>query len=84
MPTTPLLVCMLYSQTIKLLKKYTIVTSRIQLPNDIFRITSPGSRRVTFTTNKVVERVCLERKDRKAKLEVRALRKAETRLGFKE
>jgi hypothetical protein len=58
--------------------------SKIQVPDDVFRMTSPGSGRTTFTTRKTEERIRLENEDRKAKLEVRALRKAEARAGLKE
>jgi hypothetical protein len=56
--------------------------SRIQVPDDVFRITSPGSRRTTFTTKKAEERSRLESEDRKAKLEIRALRRAEAGSRF--
>ena len=45
-------------------------------------MTSPGSRRTTFTTKKAEERSRLESEDRKAKLEIRALRRAEAGSGF--
>jgi hypothetical protein len=56
--------------------------SRIQVPDDVFRITSPGSRRTTFATKKTEERIRLESEDRKAKLKIRALRRAEVGSGF--
>ena len=56
--------------------------SKIQVPDDVFRITSPGSRQTTFTTKKAEERIRLESEDRKAKLEIRALRRAEAGSGF--
>jgi hypothetical protein len=40
-------------------------------------MTSPGSRWTTFTTKKAEERSRLESEDRKAKLEIRALRRVE-------
>jgi hypothetical protein len=51
--------------------------ARIQVPDDVFRITPPGSRRTIFTTKKNQERIRLEREERKTKLEARALRKGE-------
>jgi hypothetical protein len=56
--------------------------SRIQVPDDILRMTSPGSRRTTFTTKKTEERGRLESEYRKAKLEIRALRRAEAGSRF--
>ena len=56
--------------------------SRIQVPDDVFRITSPGSRRTTFTTKKTEERIRLESEDRKTKLKIRALRRAEVGSDF--
>jgi hypothetical protein len=56
--------------------------SKIQVPDDVIRIISPRSRRTTFTTKKAEERIRLEREERKAKLENRALRRAETRSGL--
>lgn len=54
-----------------------MASSRIQLPDDVLRITSPISRRTTFTTKKAEERNRLESEDRNAKLEFHALRRAE-------
>ena len=51
--------------------------SRIQVPKGVLRTTSLRSRRTTFTTKKAEERSHLESEDRKAKLEIRALRRAE-------
>jgi hypothetical protein len=45
-------------------------------------VTLLGSRRTTFATKKAKERSCLESKDYKAKLEIRALRRVEARLRF--
>jgi hypothetical protein len=56
--------------------------SRIQVPDDVLGMTSPGSRRTTFTTKKAEERSRLESEDRKAKLEIRALRRAEAGSRF--
>ena len=56
--------------------------ARIQVPDDVFRITPPGSRRTIFTTKKNEERIRLEREDRKAKLEARALRREEAGSSF--
>jgi len=56
--------------------------SRIQVPDDVFRITSPGSRRTTFTTKKTEERIRLEIEDREAKLKIRALRRSEVGSSF--
>jgi hypothetical protein len=56
--------------------------ARIQIPDDVFRITPPGSRRTIFTTKKNEERMRLEREDRKAKLEIRALRREEAGSSF--
>jgi len=55
---------------------------KIQVLDDVIRITPPGSRRTTFKTKKAEKRIRLEREDRKAKLEIRALRRAETRSGL--
>jgi hypothetical protein len=55
---------------------------RIQVPDDVLRRASNGSRRTTFTTKKAIERSRLESEDRKAKLEIRALRRAEARSRF--
>lgn len=63
-------------------KNYTIAPPRIQVPDNVFRITSPRSGRTTFTTKTAKERIHLESEDRKAKLEVRALRRAEASSGF--
>jgi hypothetical protein len=63
-------------------KNCTMAPSRIQVPDDVLRITSPGSRRTTFTTKKAEERVRLESEDRKAKLEIRALRRAKAGSRF--
>jgi hypothetical protein len=51
-------------------------------PDDVLRMTSPGSRRTTFTTKKAEERGRLESEDRKAKLEIRAIRRAEAGSRF--
>jgi hypothetical protein len=56
--------------------------ARIQVPDDVVRITPPGSRRTIFTTKKNEERMRLEREDRKAKLEIRALRREEAGSNF--
>ena len=63
-------------------KNCTIEPPRIQVPDNVLRITSPGSRRTTFTTKKAEERSRLESEDHKAKLEIRALRRAEARSRF--
>lgn len=59
-----------------------MASSRVQVPDNVLRITSPTSRRTTFTTKKAEERIRLESKDRKAKLEIRALRRAEAGSRF--
>jgi hypothetical protein len=59
-----------------------MASTRIQLPDDIFRINHPGSRRTILTIKKNQERTRLEREDRKAKLELRARRKEEAGSGF--
>jgi len=55
---------------------------RIQVPDNVLRMTSPGSCRTTFTTKKAEERSRLESEDRKAKHEIRALRRAEAGSRF--
>ena len=69
------------SSDLKTSKNRTMAPSKIQVPDDVIRITSPGSRRITFTTKKATERIRLEREERKIKLEIRALCKAEARSG---
>ena len=56
--------------------------ARIQVPDDVFRITPPGSRRTIFTIKKNEERMRLEREDREAKLEARALRREKAGSSF--
>jgi hypothetical protein len=56
--------------------------SKIHVPDDVVRITSPGSRRTAFTTKKAEERIRLEREDQKEKLEIRSFRREEAGSGF--
>jgi len=63
-------------------KNCTIELPRIQVPDNVLSITSPGSRRTTFTIKKAEERSRLESEDRKAKLEIRALRRVEAGSRF--
>jgi hypothetical protein len=48
---------------------------KIQIPKGTSEITRPGSRRRLFTTKHDEERIRLANEDRKAKLEIRALRR---------
>jgi hypothetical protein len=56
--------------------------TRIQLPDNVIRITPRGSRGTIFTTKKDEERIRLEREDRKEKLEIRSQRREEARPEF--
>jgi hypothetical protein len=56
--------------------------TRIQLPDNVIRITPRGSRRTIFTTKKDEERIRLEREDRKEKLEIQSHRREEAGSGF--
>jgi hypothetical protein len=49
-----------------------MVLARIQLPEHVFRITAPGSRRQRFTTKINEERIRLEKEDQKTKLAIRS------------
>jgi hypothetical protein len=57
---------------------------RIQVPDNVFRVTPPGSRRTIFTTQQNEERICLERDDREAKLKLRALRREKAGPSFRQ
>jgi hypothetical protein len=48
---------------------------RITIPNDVVGISRPGSRQRLFTTKNNEERIRLASEDRKAKLEIRNLRR---------
>ena len=58
--------------------------SENHVPDGIIRITPFTSRRPTFTTKKTEERIRREQEDRQAKLENRALRRAEMESGLQE
>jgi hypothetical protein len=49
--------------------------ARIQIPEHVFGITPPGSRRQRFTTETNEERIRLGREDQKAKLAIRSLQR---------
>jgi hypothetical protein len=49
--------------------------ARIQIPKHVFGITSPGSRRLRFTTKINEERIRLESEDQKSKLAFRSLQR---------
>jgi hypothetical protein len=49
--------------------------ARIQIPEHVFGITSPGSRSQRFTTETNEERIRLEKEDQKAKLAIRSLQR---------
>jgi hypothetical protein len=70
------------SSDYKTSKNRTMSPARIQIPDDVLRMTSPGFRRTIFTTKKAEERSRLESEDRKAKLEIRAHRRAEAGSRF--
>jgi hypothetical protein len=57
---------------------------RIQVPDNVFRVTPPGSRRTIFTTQQNEERIRLERDDREAKLKLRALRREKAGPSFRQ
>lgn len=57
--------------------------SENHVPDGIIRITPFGSRRTTFTTKKTEERIRREQEGRQAKLENRALRRAEMGSGLR-
>jgi hypothetical protein len=54
---------------------------KIQIPKGTSEITRPGSRRRLFTTKHDEERIRLASEDRKAKLEIRALRRLDEAAG---
>jgi len=54
---------------------------KIQTPKGTSEITRPGSRRRLFTTKHDEERIRLESENRKAKLELRALRRLDEAAG---
>ena len=54
---------------------------KIQIPKGTSKITRPASRRRLFTTKQDEERVRLASEDRKAKLEIRALRRLDEAVG---
>lgn len=56
--------------------------SRIQVPDNVFRISVPGSRKTIFTTKRSEERIRLDSEDRKAKLAIRAHRRAKAESNF--
>ena len=56
----------------------------IQVPDNVFNITSPGSCRTIFTTQQNEERTCLGRDDREAKLKLRTLRREEAGSSFRQ
>lgn len=66
----------------KTLKNCIIALSRIQVPDNVLRVTLLKSRRITFATKKAKERSYLKSEDCKAKLEIRALQKVEAKLRF--
>jgi hypothetical protein len=57
---------------------------RIQEPDNVFRVTPPGSRRTIFTTQQNEERIRLERDDREVKLRLRALRREKAGPSFRQ
>lgn len=54
---------------------------RISIPNDVVGISRPGSRQRLFTTKDNEERNRLASEDRKAKLEIRYLRREDKSTG---